>query len=241
MQSCSTDVVFILGTQYSRVLRLCTGEVCCKRTRHESVHCSGLVSKEPDLTPEKTSATVLQWLSGFTEAVRFDTGAWCLLLLSSSWVAAFKNCNLNLQVCDAQNRCDYQDILENSRRTKHQIKTMFFFSFGQNLQPSPETLENDETEIYGSHKLLSRGSWTGRRAENGSSISDPIVSIFKKKRMPFHLSFWTCLNSRHVKPVPWVACFHDSTWPPCKHVHWNASGGSPPLVHSCAQHSFTCI
>ncbi len=33
--SCSADAVFILGTWYLylRVLRLCMGEVCCKRTR----------------------------------------------------------------------------------------------------------------------------------------------------------------------------------------------------------------
>ena len=42
--SYSTDVVFILGTGYLyiRVLRLCTGEVCCKRTRH---------SKRPGIAP----------------------------------------------------------------------------------------------------------------------------------------------------------------------------------------------
>ncbi len=35
--SCSADAVFILGTWYLnlRVLRLCAGEVCCKRTCHQ--------------------------------------------------------------------------------------------------------------------------------------------------------------------------------------------------------------
>ncbi len=37
LQSCSADMVFILGTGYLylRVLRLRMGDVCCKRTRHE--------------------------------------------------------------------------------------------------------------------------------------------------------------------------------------------------------------
>ncbi len=39
-QQCSSaDVVFILGTRYLylRVLRLCMGEVCCKRTHHQKL------------------------------------------------------------------------------------------------------------------------------------------------------------------------------------------------------------
>ncbi len=37
LRSCSADVAFILGTRYLylRALRLQTGEVCCKRTRHQ--------------------------------------------------------------------------------------------------------------------------------------------------------------------------------------------------------------
>ena len=37
LPSCSADTVFILGTWYLnlRVLRLRTGEVCCKRTRQQ--------------------------------------------------------------------------------------------------------------------------------------------------------------------------------------------------------------
>ncbi len=58
LRSYSTDVVFILGTGYLylRVLRLCTGEVCCKRTRHrgnKQKHVELLVSKQDVSIPDR--------------------------------------------------------------------------------------------------------------------------------------------------------------------------------------------
>ena len=65
LRSCSTDVVFILGMGYLylRVLRLRTGEVCCKRTRQQIREPETEVQVGPALLEYAQSEFPLNWKS----------------------------------------------------------------------------------------------------------------------------------------------------------------------------------